>query len=242
MGTLDGKVVIVTGSSMGMGEAITKALHAEGANVVLNSRREDDLRDVAKELGNERLLIVPVDLVHASEVEKLIDKTLERWGKIDIYVNNAGTIKIGWAHGGKTPDWRYMFDINLWAYLTGTRLVLPHLLKQGHGDLVFIDSIAGRHAIPLWSAYTATKFAVRGFAESLREELQGTGVRLTLIEPGLVATNLLSQSPKIVSRVFETVGNLLRPEDVAAAVHYAVTRPPDVAVQEVVIQHQGLKI
>ena len=83
---------------------------------------------------------------------------------------------------------------------------------------------------------------MRGFVESLRQELEGTGVRITLIEPGLMATNILSQSPKAVSRVFEAVGTLLRPEDVAAAVHYAVTRPPDIAVQELVIQRQGLKV
>ncbi|MFN8498513.1 MAG: SDR family oxidoreductase [Anaerolineae bacterium] len=242
MGALEGKVAVITGSSMGIGAAIARALHAEGARVVLNSRDMADLRDVAKELGNERVLMVEADLVEDSHMQTLIDATLDRWGQIDIFVNNAGTIKIGWAHRGKTSDWRYQFDINLWAYLTGTRLALPHMLARGQGDLVFIDSIAGRHAVPLWSCYTATKFAVRGFAESLREELQGTGVRLTIVEPGLVATNVLSQGPTAVSRVFEKGAKLLRPEDVAAAVQYAVTRPPDVSLQEIVIQHRGLKL
>ena len=242
MGALDSKVAVVTGSSMGNGEAIARALHSEGARVVLNSRDMGDLRDVAKELGNERVLMVEADLVEEGHMDTLINATLDRWGQIDIFVNNAGTIKIGWAHRGKTSDWRYQFNINLWAYLTGTRLVLPHMLARGQGDIVFIDSIAGRHAVPLWSCYTATKFAVRGFAESLREELKGSGIRVTIVEPGLVATNVLSQGPTVVSRVFEKTAKLLRPEDIGAAVQYAVTRSPDVSVQEIVIQHRGLKL
>jgi NADP-dependent 3-hydroxy acid dehydrogenase YdfG len=216
------KVFVITGASTGIGAATARAAAADGAKVVLAARSADKLRALADELDG---LAVPCDVTVWEDNERLAREALSAFGRIDVCFANAGFgAKRGWLE--ETPEhWRDMVLTNVLGAAYTTRAVLP-AVKESKGHLVLTSSVAGRRALA-GSLYSCTKHAVTAMGEALRQDLNDTGVRVTLIEPGVVDTPFFSDRPSIEA---------LRDEDIARAVMYAVSQPPHVDVNEVLIR------
>ncbi|MBD1927373.1 SDR family NAD(P)-dependent oxidoreductase [Trichocoleus sp. FACHB-90] len=242
VGKLDGKVAIVTGASAGIGEATAIALAAEGAQVAIAARRFDRLNAIADRIattGGKALPIV-ADITDETQVQNLVEKANTQLGRVDILVNNAGIALSGNIEGANTSDWRRMIDLNVLGLMYATHAVLPILKAQGRGHIVNISSVAGRTARVGIGGYNATKWGVNGFSESLRQEVCKHNIRVTIIEPGMVDTEIDSHitDPIAKQRTEERRKSIvpLQSEDVAAAIIYAVTQPPRVNVNEILIR------
>lgn len=193
------KVVIITGASSGIGEAAARCLARKGMRVALAARREDRLEDLAAEInaaGGEALP-VPTDVCKWESIREMVRTTRERWGKIDVLINNAGLDNPCPVVFLEDEKIRAQVDVNLVGTIECTRAVLPHLLRQRSGHIINISSIAGLIGIPWSSVYSATKFAVNGFSDSLRREVRRHGVRVTVLNLGYVATPLIPSLAKI---------------------------------------------
>ncbi len=241
-GKLDGKVAIVTGASAGIGEATAIALAAEGAQVAIAARRFDRLNAVCDRIammGGKALPIV-ADITDETQVQNLVEKANAQFGRVDILVNNAGIALSGNIEGANTSDWRRMIDLNVLGLMYATHAVLPILKAQGTGHIVNISSVAGRTARVGIGGYNVTKWGVNGFSESLRQEVCKHNIRVTIIEPGMVDTEIDSHitDPIAKQRTEERRKSIvpLQSEDVAAAIVYAVTQPPRVNVNEILIR------
>lgn len=239
---IDGKVAIITGASAGIGEATAIALAAEGAKVALVARRGDRLEALAQKIaaaGGEALAIV-ADITDDAQIQKVVDKTKTTWGQIDILVNNAGIALIGEIASSDPADWRRMIDLNLVALMNLTHAVLPILQAQGSGHIVNISSVAGRTIRVGIGGYNVTKWGVNAFSEALRQEVSLQNIRVTVIEPGMVNTeindNITDSIAKQRSEERRKSITPLESEDVAAAIVYAVTQPPRVNVNEILIR------
>jgi clavulanate-9-aldehyde reducatase len=242
-GTLDGKVAVVTGASSGIGEATALALAGEGAAVLLGARREDRLRALAERIESEggRALPRAVDLTDEDQVKAFMQSARDELGGLHILVNNAGVMLLGPVSGADTADWRRMIDVNLLGLLWCTHAALPHMEQSGGGDIVNLSSVAGRRASAGAAVYNMTKFGVTGFSEALRQEALHAGIRVTVVEPGYVETELHGHNtnPAVldaIERTQEQIGEVLQPEDIANAVAYAVTRPPHVCLNELLVR------
>ncbi len=218
-------VFVVTGASSGIGAATARRAAESGYRVVLAARRLDKLEALAKELGGEeRALAVRCDVSQWADQEAMAKAALRAFGRIDVAFANAG---FGAARGflRSTPDhWRSMVLTNVYGAALTIRATLP-ALKASRGHLLLTGSVAGRRALP-GSLYSCTKWAVTAMGEAARLELDGTGVRVTLIEPGVVETAFFDNP----------VGDALEPDDVARAVMYAVSQPPHVDVNEILVR------
>ncbi|MCU0542762.1 MAG: SDR family NAD(P)-dependent oxidoreductase [Oscillatoriaceae cyanobacterium Prado104] len=241
-GKLDGKVAIITGASAGIGEATAIALAAEGAKVGLVARRGDRLEALAKRIvaaGGEALAIV-ADITDETKLQTIVDKTKTTWGRIDILVNNAGIARIGEIAKADPADWRRMIDLNLLALMNLTHTVLPILQAQGSGHIVNISSVAGRTVRVGIGGYNVSKWGVNAFSEVLRQEVSSQNIRVTVIEPGMVNTEISDHitDPIAKQRSEERWKSItpLESEDIAAAIVYAVTQPPRVNVNEILIR------
>ncbi|MGY8798332.1 MAG: SDR family oxidoreductase [Longimicrobiales bacterium] len=242
-GRLSGKVAIVTGASAGIGEAIAIALAGEGASVVLAARRLDRIKATAatiEESGGEALA-VQTDVARQEDVEALAKATTDKFGRIDIVVNNAGVMSVSPMAEGRIDDWKHMVDVNINGVLHGIAAVLPTMIEQSGGHIVNIGSVAGRRPFPGGSVYAATKFAVRALSWGLHLELGAKhGIRVTDIQPGFVSTELLDTVANEAMREGWAKGwegkRPLQPEDIAHAVLYAVTAPDHVSVSEVLVR------
>jgi len=240
-GRLDGKVALVTGASSGIGEATARALAAEGAAVALCARRVDRIETLAKELDEAggQALVVELDVTDEAACRSAVDRTVGELGGLDVVVNNAGVMLLGPIVDADTTDWRRMIETNVLGLMYMTHAALPHLLER-RGDVVQVSSVAGRTANASSGVYNASKWAVNAFSESLRQEVTTQGVRVTVVEPGAVATELTDhithQETKDSTR--ERIGKMrpLQSEDIAEAVLYAVTQPPHVAVNEILVR------
>jgi NADP-dependent 3-hydroxy acid dehydrogenase YdfG len=241
-GKLDGKVAIVTGASSGIGAATALALAAEGAAVVITARREDRLHALAQriEQSGGKVLPLKVDVTDEAQARQMIERTKTEFGRADILVNNAGVMLLGPIGGADTEDWRRMVNTNILGLMYCTHAALPLMEQQGSGHIVNISSVAGRTARAGAAVYNATKWAVGGFSEALRQEVYKHNIRVTIIEPGAVATELLEHItvPQVKADMQQWVGSLaaLTSEDIAAAIVYAVTQPPHVNVNEILIR------
>ncbi|GBE92406.1 SDR family NAD(P)-dependent oxidoreductase [Nostoc cycadae] len=241
-GKLEGKVAIITGASAGIGEATAIALAAEGAQVVIAARRSDRLDTVAQKITENGGKVLPIvtDVTDEAQVKNLVDKAIAAWGRVDILVNNAGIAVIGEIDGGNTANWRRMIDINVLGVMYATHSVLPILKAQNSGHIVNISSVAGRTARAGIGIYNATKWGINGFSEALRQEVYQHNIRVTIIEPGLVDTEIndLIDDPIAKQRSEERRKTVtpLESEDIAAAIVYAVTQPPRVNVNEILIR------
>ena len=219
-------VFLITGASTGIGAATARAAAKAGHRVVLSARSEDKLQALAEELGgDERALAVRCDVMEWADNEALVARTLEAFGQIDVVFANAGFgAKRGWLE--ETPEhWKDMVLTNVLGAAYTARAAIP-ALKDSRGHLLLTSSVAGRRALP-GSLYSATKHAVTAMGEALRSDLNDTGVRVTLIEPGMVDTPFFDSKPEM-----ET----LHSEDIANAVMYAVSQPPHVDVNEILIR------
>lgn len=239
---LAGKVAIVTGASSGIGEATALALAAEGAAVAIAARRRDRLEALATRISAQggTVLSVTADVSDEAQIADLVSKTQAEFGRIDILVNNAGVMLLGMIDGANTEDWRRMININVLGLMYATHAVLPVMKEQGVGHIVNISSVAGRVANAGTGVYNASKWAVGAFSEALRKEVYQNNIRVTIIEPGLVATELPQHITDVGAkeRAANFYGSLknLDSEDIANAIAYAVTQPPHVNVNEILIR------
>lgn len=237
-GTLEGKVVLVTGASSGIGRATAIALSKAGARVAAGARRADRLKDLVQDAPGE-MLALDLDVTDHQSVRDAVAATVERFGGLDILVNNAGVMLSGPILGADTAEWTRMVETNLLGSMYAVHAALPHLLER-KGAVVQVSSTSGRTATAASGAYSATKFGVTAFAESLRQEVTEQGVRVIVVEPGFVSTELTSHitNPAIQAMAKSMAESMrtLQPEDIAAAVLYAVTQPDHVAVNEILIR------
>jgi NADP-dependent 3-hydroxy acid dehydrogenase YdfG len=229
-----GRKAIVTGASSGIGAAIASAFAVEGAAVALLARRKDRLDDVADTIHRQGGTAhpVPVDLADADAID-LLDG-------VDLVVNAAGIMHLGRFASQSPGEWREMMDLNVTALLTVTQIALLSMVEGARGDIVNISSVSGRSAAALFAVYSATKFAVHGFTESLRQELAGTDIRVLTVEPGATRTEIGQhiRDPEVgafFAREMKGVA-VMSAEDVARAVVFAVSQPPDVAINDIVVR------
>jgi NADP-dependent 3-hydroxy acid dehydrogenase YdfG len=242
MPKLDGKVAVVTGASSGIGEATAEALAAEGATVVVAARREERLTDLAKRIEENggRVLAAACDVADEGQAHGLIRKAEEEFGSVDILINNAGVMLLSTVGKGLSEEWRRMFDVNVLGLLYTTDAAIETMKKQGGGHLVNVSSVAGRKVTRDSSGvYAGSKFAVGAISEGLRQELLGDNIRVTIVEPGAVATELTDHITDEDAR--NSLGGLLnleilQAEDIAGAIVYAVTQPERVSVNEILIR------
>ncbi len=242
--TLQGTVALVTGASSGIGEATALALAEEGAAVALLARRRDRLEALAEKIG-ERTLVIEADVTDEPQARSAVERTVSELGRLDTLVNNAGVMLLGPAVDAPLQEWQRMLEINLAGLLYCTHAAMPHLLAAAQdgprqvADLVNISSVAGRVARVGSGVYNLTKHGVGAFSESLRQEVAKRHVRVSLVEPGAVDTELSSHNRpevrEVIGRRFEGVERL-EAGDIADAIVYIVTRPRRVAVNEVLIR------
>lgn len=241
-GKLIDKVAIVTGASSGIGEATALALASVGATVVIAARRSDRLQDLEARITGTggKVLSITADVSDEAQVEALVNQTHAKFGRVDILINNAGVMLLGLIDGADTEDWRRMINLNVLGLMYATHKVLPLMKTQGAGHIVNISSVAGRVANAGSGVYNASKWAVGAFSEALRKEVYHFNIRVTIIEPGLVATELPqhitdSAAKEQAKNFYGSVKNLLS-EDIANAIVYAVTQPEHVNVNEILIR------
>jgi NADP-dependent 3-hydroxy acid dehydrogenase YdfG len=239
---LAGKVALVTGASSGIGEATAIALAGAGAAVAIGARRRDRLGALAGKLGDggARVLQLDLDVTDEQACAAAVARTRAELGGLDVLVNNAGVMLLGTIVGADTEDWRRMVQTNLMGVLYMTAAAVEGMVEQGSGDIVNMSSVAGRTARKGAGVYNASKWAVNAFSESLRQEVTGRGVRIGLVEPGAVATELTDHitqpAAQQASRDSAASMRTLQSEDIARAVLYLVTQPPHVAVNEVLVR------
>ncbi len=241
-GKLNGKVALITGASSGIGEATALALAAEGVRVAVAARRAERLEALAKRIGAQGGEAIPIiaDVADEAQANDMVHTAHAFWNRLDILVNNAGLMLLGPIDGANTDDWRRMVNVNLLGLMYTTHAALPLMKEQGAGHIVNISSVAGRTAGAGRAVYNATKWAVGGFSEALRQETFREKIRVTIIEPGAVATELTEHitnpSAKKETQQWYQSMRQLQSEDIAAAILYAVTQPPHVNVNEILIR------
>ncbi|HZN90378.1 MAG TPA: SDR family oxidoreductase [Thermoleophilaceae bacterium] len=227
----DEPVLVITGASSGIGAATARRAIEFGNRVVLAARSEEALGALADELGGEeKALAVRCDVTSWEDQQALVSTALEAYGRLDAYFANAGFgAKRGFLEES-VEHWKSMIDTNVLGAALSIRASLPHFRRQNRGHLILTSSIAGRRALP-GSLYSCTKFAVTAMGEALRQEVSDTDIKVTLVEPGMVDT------PFFENRV----SNALEADDVARAVLFAMTQPPHVDVNEILVRpiHQG---
>ncbi|WP_328992989.1 SDR family NAD(P)-dependent oxidoreductase [Kribbella sp. NBC_01245] len=241
---LTGTVALVTGASSGIGAATARLLAEYGAAVALVARRKDRLEELAADIekAGGTALVAAADITDRAQAEAAVQQAVERFGRLDTLVNNAGLMLLGPVVGADVEEWERMLAINVNGLLYTTRAALPHLLKAAEdgprrvADIVNISSIAGRVAWNGYGVYNLTKFGVNGFTESLRQEVTQRHVRVGVLEPGGVDTELGSHNkPEVRNEMidpFYEQTEVLAPQDIADGVAYMVTRPRHAAVAE----------
>jgi NADP-dependent 3-hydroxy acid dehydrogenase YdfG len=238
---LAGKVALVTGASSGIGEATALALATAGAEVAIVARRADRLKALSEriEKAGGKVIAIEADVARPDSAQGLITDVLAHGKRLDVIVNNAGVMLLAPVSEARAEDWRQMIEVNLVALMELTRAALPHL-KESKGHIVNVSSVAGRVANPGAAAYAATKFGVVAFSEALRREVYADRIRVTVIEPGMVETELGDHitNPGMKANLEQRRAAMepLQSEDIAAAVLYAVTQPPRVNVNEILIR------
>ncbi|MFB5265274.1 SDR family oxidoreductase [Paenibacillus enshidis] len=241
MENIAAKVVIITGASSGIGEATAKLLAANGAKVVLAARREERLQQIVDEIreaGGEAVSF-QADVVSAEAMRKLAQFAMDRYGRVDVLVNNAGIMPVSQLSELRVEEWDRMIDVNVKGVLYGIAAVLPTMREQKSGHIINVSSVAGHVVSPTSSVYSATKFAVRAIAEGLRqEESPESGIRSTIIAPGIVDTELVNS---VTSPGVKQLGEMMRgmsisPDRIAKAIIYAIDQPADTSVNEIVIR------
>jgi NADP-dependent 3-hydroxy acid dehydrogenase YdfG len=241
-GALDGKVALVTGASSGIGSATAVALAAEGAAVALGARRGERLEALKQQIEADggRATAIEVDIADEGQARAFVERAREELGGIDILVNNAGLMLLGPVTAADTDEWRRMVDVNILGLLYCTHAAIGPMAEQGSGHIVNLSSVAGRIASLGSAVYNLTKWGVGGFSEGLRQEVLHAGIRVTIIEPGFVETELQSHNKNpMVQEQLEKMREQVDPlqaDDIADAIRYAVTRPPHVSVNEVLIR------
>jgi NADP-dependent 3-hydroxy acid dehydrogenase YdfG len=238
---IEGKVIVITGASSGLGEAAARLLAARGARVVLGARRIERLQRLADELnGRERrALAVATDVSVRQDVQHLVDSAVEAFGRIDVMVNNAGLMPLSALERLKVDDWDRTIDVNLKGVLYGIAAALPHMQRQRGGHVVNVASVAGHKVMVNGAVYSATKHAVRALSEGLRQESKAWNIRTTLLSPGAVDTELPGSitEPEVAQGMLGFYKATAIPADsFARALAFAIAQPDDVDINEIVFR------
>src|SRR3954471_3667832 len=245
MTELEGTVALVTGASSGIGDATARRLAEHGASIVVVARRKDRLDTLVSEIeaAGGTALAVEADLADRDQADRAVQAAIDRFGRLDILINNAGLMLLGPVVGADVGEWERMIAVNQTGLLYVTHAALPHLLTaaedelRGVADIVNISSIAGRQAWANFGVYNMTKFGVNGFTEALRQEVTKKHVRVGVLEPGAVATELASHNSQkiredLAASDAENIAVPLQPEDIADSVAFMVTRPRHSSIAE----------
>ena len=242
IGYLDGRVVLVTGASSGIGAATARTLAAAGASVALAARRTDRLHVLEDRIESDggEALSIPTDVTDEAAIEGMVERTTATFGRLDALVNSAGVMLLAPVARADPDDWRQMVGVNLLGTMNATRAALPALREGDGGHVVTLSSDATKNPGASFGAYAATKAGVAAFSDSLRAEVADDGVRVTLLEPGATDTELPEHVPDEetkadVEALVESM-RTLESEDVAAAIRYALAQPPHVNVEELVVR------
>jgi NADP-dependent 3-hydroxy acid dehydrogenase YdfG len=244
---LNGTVALITGASSGIGEATASALADLGAAVALVARRGERLQQLAERIGEQggKALVIEADVADGEQARNAVEQTVAELGRLDTLVNNAGVMLLGPVEGAPLEEWQRMIDVNVSGLLYCAHAALPHLLAaaesspRGVADVINISSVAGRVARAGSGVYNLTKHGVGAFSESLRQEVTQRHVRVSLVEPGAVSTELASHNrPEIQELMAQRFGKIerLHASDIADGICYIVTRPRHVAVNELLIR------
>ena len=238
---IEGKVVVITGASSGLGEATARHLSAQGARVVLGARRVDRMKSLADDLtrSGAKALAVTTDVTHRDQVEKLVDAAVQAFGRVDVMINNAGLMPQAPLERLKVDEWDRMIDVNIKGVLYGIAAALPYMKQQRAGHFITVSSVAGHRVGPGFAVYAATKHAVRALSEGLRQEVKPYNIRTTVISPGAVATELPNSvtDPAAAERVRKFYAEIAIPADsFARAVAFAISQPEDVDVNEILFR------
>jgi len=238
---IEGKVVVITGASSGLGEAAAHLLAKEGASVVLGARRAGRLQSIVEEITNSggKALAVSTDVTDRNQVQKLVDAAVETYGRIDVLINNAGVMLHSPLERFKVEDWDTMIDLNIKGVLYGITAALPYMKEQKSGHFINVSSVAGHKVRPAGTVYSATKHAVRVISEGLRQEVKPYNIRTTIISPGAVETELIDRITETDIRETArsmTEGLALPAETFARIVAFAISQPDDVDVNEILFR------
>lgn len=244
---LKGTVALVTGASSGIGEATAALLAAHGASVSIVARRRDRLEALASRIRSQggTALVVEADIAREDQAREAVERTVSELGRLDTLINNAGVMLLGPIVGAPIEEWRRMMEINVMGLMYCSHAALPHLLKAAASgprrvaDLVNISSVAGRTVRRGAGVYNATKHAVGAFSEALRQEVTREHVRVSLVEPGAVETELASHNrPEVLEQLRSRIGEIerMQSEDIARAIVYLVSQPRHVAINEMLIR------
>jgi NADP-dependent 3-hydroxy acid dehydrogenase YdfG len=238
---IEGKVVVITGASSGLGEATARLLSAQGASVVLGARRVDRLQSLAEELtaSGGKALAIATDVTQRDQVQKLVDAAVQTYGRVDVMINNAGLMPQAPLERLKVDEWDRMIDVNIKGVLYGIAAALPYMKQQKAGHFINVSSVAGHRVGPGFAVYAATKHAVRALSEGLRQEVKPYNIRTTVISPGAVATELPQSvtdpaSAERIRKFYEAVA--IPAESFARAVAFAISQPEDVDVNEILFR------
>jgi NADP-dependent 3-hydroxy acid dehydrogenase YdfG len=238
---IKGKVVVITGASSGMGEAAAKHLSALGVTVVLGARRVDRIEKLAKQIKDDggQALAIAVDVTEREQVKKLVDATIEQFGRVDVILNNAGIMPLSPMDRLNVDEWDTMIDVNIKGVLNGIAAVLPYMKQQKSGQIINTSSVAGHKIFSGSAVYSATKFAVRALTEGLRMEVKPFNIRTTIVCPGAVKTELLEHITEVDVRQAneDYVGAVgISPDSFARVVAFAISQPEDVDVNEIIFR------
>lgn len=234
------KVVIILGASSGIGEATVRALAVKGAKLVIASRREEKLKQLAESLQGCEITYKTADVANFDEVKAVVDMAMDLYGRVDVLYNNAGIMPTAPLLEGRRNEWKQLLDINIMGVLHGISAVLPIMVKQQSGHILATDSVLGHHVYENSTVYCGTKFAVRAIMEGLRQEHRLDNIKSTIISPGNVATDLYKSIQNEQTRQaeldFRKTIDSLTAEDIAGAVVYAIETPDRMSVSEIVIR------
>jgi NADP-dependent 3-hydroxy acid dehydrogenase YdfG len=238
---IDGKVVVITGASSGLGEATARHLASQGASVVLGARREDRIRSLAGELTSKggKALAIATDVTDREQVKRLVDTAVKTYGRVDVMINNAGLMPQSPLERLKIDDWDRMIDVNIKGVLYGIAAALPAMKQQKSGHIINVSSVAGHKVRAGGAVYSATKHAVLALSEGLRQEVKPYNIRTTVISPGAVATELPDSvtEPDLSESFHEFYEEFAIPADsFARAVAFAISQPDEVDINEILFR------
>ncbi len=240
MNNINGKVIVITGASSGLGEAVARHLSGQGGIVILGARRTERIEALAHELvkAGSQALARTTDVTKSAEVQALVDAAVAKFGRIDVIINNAGLMPHSLLERRKIEDWDRMIDVNIKGVLYGIAAALPHMQKQKSGHIINVSSVAGHKLRAGSTVYAATKHAVRVISEGLRMEVKPYIIRTTIISPGAVDTELPDSvtEPDVAKTVKEFYKIAISPDSFARAVAYAISEPADVDINEILFR------